>query len=136
MTTTDRPSPLRGARILVVEDDYYLATDLQQALGAQGAVVLGPFNDVAQATSAVATDPPVIALVDVNLGHGPSFDLPRHLIGEKIPFAFVTGYDQGALPSEFRDQPRIEKPASARAIVAMAEQLLAMRSDDQPVTDR
>jgi hypothetical protein len=33
---------LRGHRILVVEDDYYLATDAARALRGAGAEVIGP----------------------------------------------------------------------------------------------
>ena len=41
--------PLRGARVLVVEDEYYIADDLRRALEAAGAEVVGPFSTIEKA---------------------------------------------------------------------------------------
>ncbi|EQB04251.1 hypothetical protein L288_14325 [Sphingobium quisquiliarum P25] len=115
---------LEGARVLVVEDDYFLATDLQTALEAAGATVVGPFGDASEAERALLAARPDCAFVDVNLGHGPSFDLPRALAREDVPFAFVTGYDPGIIPDEFAGVTRFEKPMSATKVVqAMAHML-------------
>jgi DNA-binding response OmpR family regulator len=121
---TGRTDALASIRILVLEDDYYLATDLQQVLEAAGATVIGPFGDEAQAAYALAELKPSCAFVDVNLGDGPSFDLPRQLLGSKVPFAFVTGYDAGTIPQAFAAVPRLEKPIDAKIVVDMAMRLL------------
>ncbi|MCC2976586.1 hypothetical protein LK533_07845 [Sphingomonas sp. PL-96] len=120
-------SSLVGARILVLEDDYYLASDLQNALEAAGAEVVGPFCDAAGVTDALAVDAPDCALVDLNLGQGMSFEVPRELARRGIPFAFVTGYDRTALPAEFAATVRIEKPITAHHAARVAEQLLAVQ---------
>ena len=117
-------SMLRSARILVLEDDYYLATDLQVALERQGARVIGPFADVADAAQALAADPPDCALVDLNLGRGISFELPHELARRSIPFAFVTGYDRSSIPDEFAATVRVEKPVAAQKVAQIAERLL------------
>lgn len=108
--------PLEGLRVLVIEDDYYIATDEQQALQDAGAVVIGPY---AQAADAMASEGPVdCAVVDINLGRGPSFEAAATLRGRSIPFLFTTGYDAGAIPREFADVPRLEKPIREADLVA------------------
>jgi DNA-binding NarL/FixJ family response regulator len=116
---------LRGARILVLEDDYYVATDLQAVLEDSGAQVVGPFADAADALSAIEREQPDCALVDINLGQGPSFDLPRALTRENVPFAFVTGYDALAIPTEFKMFERLEKPHEACGGTKVARRLLS-----------
>jgi DNA-binding NtrC family response regulator len=117
-------SNLRQARILVLEDDYYLATDLQNALEAAVASVVGPFADAAGAVEALAAEPPDCALVDLNLGQGMCFDVPHELARRVIPFAFVTGYDRTAIPDEFAATARVEKPVAAQQAAKIAEQLM------------
>ncbi|MBA2466936.1 MAG: hypothetical protein H0V46_04945 [Sphingomonas sp.] len=116
---------LSGARVIVLEDDYYLATDLQHALESAGAIVIGPFPDALDAGLALATEAPDCALVDVNLGDGPSFEFPRALQDHSVPFAFVTGYDRGAIPEEFQQIERLEKPIAAQRCIDLAGRLMA-----------
>lgn len=111
---------LRDARILVLEDDYYLATDLQYALEKAGATVVGPFSDEAAAARSLASARPDCAFVDVNLGRGPTFGVPRALASRSVPFAFVTGYDAGTIPEEFKAVTRFEKPVDLRKVVQTA----------------
>lgn len=116
--------PLRGAKVLVLEDDYYLATDLRDTLEAHGATVIGPFGDTADAEKALAGALPDCAFIDVNLGDGPSFAMPRALAQRNVPFAFVTGYDAATIPDEFAAAPRVEKPAAQSEIVRTAAMML------------
>lgn len=114
--TSPAPTALHGARVLVLEDEYFIAADLRDALTECGASVLGPFRRTEEVVAAIARERPSMALVDINLGLGPSFDAPRALREADIPFAFVTGYDQGAIVAEFAGVPRIEKPVAAAAL--------------------
>jgi DNA-binding NarL/FixJ family response regulator len=90
-------------------------------------LVVGPFADAAGAAEALAADSPDCALVDLNLGQGMCFDVPRELARRAIPFAFVTGYDRTAIPDEFAATARVEKPVAARQAAKIAEQLLAVQ---------
>ncbi|NJC34281.1 DNA-binding NtrC family response regulator [Sphingomonas jejuensis] len=116
---------VEGARVLILEDHYYLATDLQAALQAAGAQVVGPFGDIGEASRALASDPPDCALVDLNLGAGISFDLPQRLRQHHVPFAFVTGYDRAAIPDEFAGFTQLEKPVAAQKVADVVQSLLA-----------
>lgn len=122
MTTHDKG--LAGARVLVLEDDYYLASDLQDALEAAGAIVIGPFGDEAAARDALADASPDCAFIDVNLGRGPSFEVPRALVELAVPFVFVTGYDAGTIPDEFTGVARFEKPVDAGRAIDTATRLI------------
>lgn len=113
---------LSGKRVLVVEDDYFLAVDAQRALQSVGAEVVGPFPHEADAMTAIEADGLRAALVDINLGEGPAFNTAKALRAAGVPFIFLTGYDQGVIPAEFADVPRFEKPVElSKVIHAVAE---------------
>ena len=109
---------LSGQIILVAEDDFYLATDTSRALRGAGASVLGPCSSENQALDELEEATPSGAVVDINLGEGPSFKLARRLAEQRIPFVFVTGYDEEAIPSDFATVPRLQKPLDLRRLVS------------------
>jgi CheY-like chemotaxis protein len=114
---------LGGRHVLVVEDDYYLATDAARALQGAGAVVIGPYPTDEAALTTLDASRPDAAIVDINLGSGPSFKLAEVLRDRGIPFLFVTGYDQGAIPARFKDVERLEKPIQLRRVVEVVAKL-------------
>ncbi|MDV2984364.1 UNVERIFIED_CONTAM: PAS domain-containing protein [Methylobacteriaceae bacterium AG10] len=119
---------LSGHRVLVVEDDYYLATDTARALLSAGAEVIGPCPTEEAARDALEDGAPEAALVDINLGSGPSFTLAALLRERGVPFVFITGYDEGVIPPDFADVERLQKPVELRRVVHfLAETLLAGR---------
>jgi DNA-binding response OmpR family regulator len=119
-----RDDDLTGQRVMVVEDDYYLATDTVRALEGAGAVILGPCPSEDAAFAELRDDRPDAVVLDINLGPGPSFKLAEALGDRGIPFLFVTGYDQGAIPAAFKDVERLEKPVRLEHIVAAVAGLL------------
>lgn len=114
--------------ILVVEDDFYLATDAARALQGAGADVLGPCSSEETAREQLAARRPDAVLLDINLGPGPTFRIAEQLKDQRIPFVFVTGYDQAVIPAEFDDVERLEKPVQLRRIVSALAKLLAVTS--------
>lgn len=106
-----------GRRVLIVEDDYYLATDAQQALETSGFSAVGPFPQPEDAIRFIENEDVDCALVDINLGQGPSFKVAQALQAKAIPFAFVTGYDSPTIPNEFAEVIRVEKPFTERGLV-------------------
>ena len=108
-----RPVPdTRGRRILVVEDDFLIAQDLQRALEALGAVVLGPVPRVADALAMLEGEAvqPDAATLDVNLDGEMVYPLADDLRARGVPFLFVTGYDAGSIPRDYAEVPVCEKP--------------------------
>lgn len=115
---------LSGHRVLVVEDDFYLATDATRALEGAGAEVIGPYPDEVSARAKIDEQHPDAVLLDINLGAGPSFKLAELLTDRGIPFVFTTGYDPEAIPAEFDHIERLQKPMPLRQIVAAIARLL------------
>jgi len=109
---------LSGQRILVLEDDYFLATDTALALRGVGADVIGPCRTEEAARSELGNTKPTAAVVDVNLGNGPSFVLASDLKGRGVPFVFITGYDDDVIPAAFDGVQRLQKPVEPRQLVA------------------
>jgi DNA-binding NtrC family response regulator len=123
--TTASVRPLKGKRILVLEDDFYLANDEKVLLESAGATVVGPFGSAFSRDHLPNPGGVDAALVDINLGNGPSFDCARALTERSIPFAFVTGYDANLIPEDLSHIERIEKPIRERHVIGTLTRLLS-----------
>lgn len=110
---------LEGRRILVVEDEYMIAMDIQEELEGAGALVAGPVPTVGEALRLLGREPALDgAVLDVNLGGERSFPVAEALEDKGIPFLFATGYNSADIPDKWR-QARIEvKPLRIAAAVA------------------
>lgn len=118
MTHVDQSRPdLSGTSVLIVEDEYYLATDIAQQVRRSGGTVIGPFATFEEGLTSLGEGRPQCALVDINTGDGPSFELADALVAQAVPFAFLTGYDAGSIPGRLSDVQRIEKPASHQKVI-------------------
>ncbi|WP_236846825.1 MULTISPECIES: response regulator [unclassified Bosea (in: a-proteobacteria)] len=129
-------SDLSGYQILVVEDEYFIAADMTRELQGAGAHVVGPCPTEESARAALAKSRPDAALVDINLGRGPSFKLAEALRDRGIPFLFLTGYDRDGIPVEYIDVRRIEKPCQLHQVVGAISQLLntSLREKSSDIT--
>ena len=104
---------LQDRRILVVEDEYFIADAMQRELEEVGALVIGPAASVAEAMALLHSGPLDAAILDVNLDGDDIFPLAQMLADRGIPFLFATGYSASDLPSAWRHVPRYEKPVDA-----------------------
>ena len=124
MTTTTRLA-LENARVLIVEDEYFIADDLARALGTAGAIAVGPVSTIAQADEILSSGKVDAAILDLNLRGNMAYSLAERLAAS-LPLVIVSGYSGDAFPDSLRDLPRLEKPVSCEAIIAkLAEQLEA-----------
>ena len=113
---------LAGRRIMVVEDSFLLAIELQSILREAGAEVIGPFATGAEAERSLGHQVPDCAVLDVNLGAGgASFELARSLRRIGASFLFFTGYDQRAIPAELAGVARLEKPVDDTRLLQAIE---------------
>ena len=116
---------LKGARVLVVEDDYHIAALLEDALQSEGYTVAGPAPRLADALTAANREPLEAAILDINLA-GERIDPVAEILERRaVPFAFLTGYDAGMLPREYADRPRLGKPFRMKDLVAMVRGLIS-----------
>jgi len=96
--------------VLVVEDEFFLASDLEMALRAGGAEVVGPFAELQSARDQVAQGGFDVAVIDINLRDQTTYVIADELRSANIPFLFATGYSEEVIPHRFRDIMRWEKP--------------------------
>ncbi|HSJ77874.1 MAG TPA: response regulator [Erythrobacter sp.] len=102
---------LEGKTILVVEDEFFIATDLCRSLEAEGVQVLGPVGRVDDALGMIARSHRIDgALVDLNLHGIMAYPVADALTKRSVPFLFVTGYDCAAIPERFKNVPHYQKP--------------------------
>jgi len=115
---------LSGKTILVVEDDYYVASDTAAALRGAGAVVLGPSPTAEDAAHLLEHETPTSVVLDLNLGGGgPKFDIAHRLLERGIPFIFLTGYDPDVIPDDLANIKRLQKPIALREVVEAVSRL-------------
>lgn len=107
-----------NCRVLVVEDDYLIATEVAKILEHWNIEIIGPFATVGNARSAVSTAEIDYALVDLNLGTEMSFHLLDVLMQREVPVLLVTGYDPLGFPAKYRTLPLLQKPFSKRTMTS------------------
>ena len=101
---------LKGVRVLVVEDEYFVAILIEEILESAGCIVTGPIPRLPEALDAVGHDDYDAAVLDVNLAGERINPVADALSERNVPFLFVTGYGASALPSEYAERPHICKP--------------------------
>jgi ActR/RegA family two-component response regulator len=115
----------QARRILLAEDEYFLADALNRALRAAGAETLGPVASVAGGLRLLDVGPaPDAAILDLDLGGESAFPLADALIARAVPFVFTTGYDPAAIPPAYAAIRRVLKPAEPGAVLAALATLL------------
>lgn len=120
-----RPHPARPARgaILLLEDCFFQAQTFALALREAGfAVICASGED--DALAKLKPGVPDLAVVDINLGQGPSYAVAEALAARDTPFLFVTGYDRAVLPARWRGIDHVGKPATGSHVVKAVERLL------------
>ena len=86
-------SALVGRRILIVEDEYFLADDLRQILSDQRAEVLGPVATIANVLSVISNTGPIDCAVLTSIWAARPHSRFRCIDPVKGPVPFATGYD-------------------------------------------
>ena len=114
----DKSRPLRGRKVLVVEDECLIAEDFATLLREAGAEVIGPAESLPQAIRLAQNgSPPDAALLDIDLDGTAVFPLAEQLRAEGVPMLFLTGMGCGDVPDELADVPCIAKPIIAARVV-------------------
>jgi DNA-binding response OmpR family regulator len=110
---------LDGKRILVVEDDYLVALDIQEFLEESGAFVIGPAPTLKRALELVEQENGRIdaAVLDINLRGERSFPVADRLSERGVAFVFTTGYQD--VPEPYARLPRCEKPVDKSRLLQL-----------------
>ena len=101
--------PLKGVRLLVVEDDVLVCMLLEDMLAELGCEIV-PAAHLKEALALASGETLDAALLDINLRGETSYLVADDLAERRIPFAFVTGYGSTAVREDYRSRPLIQKP--------------------------
>ena len=120
---------LASRRILVVEDEYLIADDLAELIGAAGAEVIGPAASLPKAMRLLEQGAqPDAAVLDINLRGIDVFPLAEQLAKQAVPMIFLTGYGANTIPPQFLNIRRCEKPMEVGNVVSALGELLNLQS--------
>lgn len=101
---------LEGRRILVVEDEPFIALTLEEMLTELGCVVAGLASHVGEALALIARETIDGAVLDVNLGSQKIDPVADALAAKDKPFVFTTGYGRSGVPEPHNHRGVVQKP--------------------------
>ena len=120
---SQRRSPARPRRILIVEDDLVIALMMEEIVREMGCAVSGIAGTLGMARLQFAKRDFDAVLLDVNLGGEYNPETADLLLEMGVPFAFVTGYDYVVEPRH-DNVPLLQKPFSSIQLRVLVEQLV------------
>lgn len=115
---------LHGKHILVVEDEYLIASDLRRTLSRAGAVVVGPAGSLSEGLALARSEPLHAAILDIKLQGRSSEEIAAVLKKRSVPFCIHSGYDQWSLSPESQPVLRIAKPCTPQAFLTAVRRLV------------
>ncbi|MCR6628599.1 MAG: response regulator [Magnetospirillum sp.] len=113
-------------RVLLIEDEFLVATAVEAVLDSMGCEVVGPAATVEAALSLLSDgEAPDVAIVDLNLRGEPSEPVALELDRRHIPFVFATGYDvDDDLSARFPAAQWLRKPYTDQQIRASLMEIM------------
>ncbi|NNE57257.1 MAG: response regulator [Hellea sp.] len=118
--------------ILIVEDDPFIALDLQDTFENEGFEVFGPVAAVDEALSLLERGIPDVAMLDYNLGRETSIPLAHQLDKISVPYIFVSGQvDRVVTGNDQRQQTVVSKPFDPDRLIQIIKDLIT--KNDNPI---
>ncbi|MGA1798980.1 HWE histidine kinase domain-containing protein [Sphingomonas sp. 4RDLI-65] len=103
--------PLKGMRILLLEDNMIVALTAENLLEDLGATSVWTAAHIAGAEDILGRETIDLAMLDINLGEETSVGLAMRLRSASIPFFFASGYgDDSGLNAELAGSVIVRKP--------------------------
>jgi len=121
-------STLKGARVLVLEDEWMISYHMVELLEEYGCEIVGPANRVAKAMDLVSAETLDGALLDLNVAGETAYGVAQALSDRGVPFTFVTGYSADWISEKYRQRPAIQKPINDAQFKLAMERMLAART--------
>lgn len=114
------------ARILVVEDEIFIAMEIERALTIDGFEVLGPVGSIEDALQLLHGDQPDAAVLDVTLRDGKVTPVAALLRSQGVPFVLASAEGRGLTETGFfQGVTNLGKPTNMRLMVAEIRRLLS-----------
>jgi CheY-like chemotaxis protein len=129
-----QPGPLQGTRILVIEDEFLIATVIEDILRQAGAEEVVIAVTMQEARAALAERTLDIAMIDMQLDEGAEsgLSLGKLALARNIPFIFLTGYARVVLPDGFNAVPVLTKPYIPRTLIEALGEVLTRSRRSEP----
>jgi DNA-binding NtrC family response regulator len=123
---TEVSASLDAKSVLVIEDQFLIAIDAEQALRQAGAADVRLASSVREALLTLADFVPDAAVLDFNLGDGTGADVAKVLTELRVPFVFTTGYGESVpIPEPYRSAPIVRKPFSVEELISQLNRATA-----------
>jgi CheY-like chemotaxis protein len=113
---SDKSSKEQGRRVLVVEDEVFVAMYLEDMLISLGFTVVGPAGRLAEGLQLAKASEFDVAILDVNLAGEFSYPIADALTARGIPYIFATGYGSRGLDQAHRSKGALRKPFGAKEL--------------------
>ena len=109
--------PLNGQRVLVADDEIFIALDMECALREAGADVVGPCATLTEALRAANEELISIAVLDIRLGRDTTDAVASVLRGRDIPYlcAARSGYPLSILQRPSSDRGNAQRLCAANS---------------------
>jgi DNA-binding response OmpR family regulator len=111
-------------RVLILEDEWLIALDLQMVLEDAGYAIAGPASSVSGALELIRREEIAAGLLDLHVGEQTSYPIAVALRELGIPFLFLTGHTRANLEPEFRNESVVSKPIERRDLVRRLEAIV------------
>jgi CheY-like chemotaxis protein len=116
-------APPAVCRVLIVEDEWLLASDLQTIFKSLDADVVALVGDIDDAHAQLAAGGFDVCVIDIDLRGHNAFDVADELQRQGIPFVFSTVYSAEEIPARFANVTRFEKPFDPQGLAQYVVQL-------------
>lgn len=103
-------------RVLIVEDEYLVAMELEDLLTQTGHQVVGTATRINEAIELARSADIDLAVLDINLAGAQSFPVAEILRERGIPFVFASGYGPEGLVDGYRCERCLRKPYDSREL--------------------
>ena len=111
--------------MLLVEDEAFIAMDLEDQLIDAGATVLGPVSTLAAARRAAADERIDVAVLDIMLGREEVFPAADILLRRGIPFLFHSAHAEAErIHRAYPHAPLISKPGGPDELLYWLQTLI------------
>jgi CheY-like chemotaxis protein len=110
-------------RVLVVEDEFLIALELEEMLQELGCEVIGPIGTIKEALEICQSMDADAAIVDLVLHGEPADPIAKVLTARNIPFGFASGMDSD-LGNGWQELPFVKKPYLLEDLCDFLRQIL------------
>lgn len=104
------PQLLSTAHVLIVEDEALILMDVEDTLREMGFWKVTGVSSVERALKVVNEDEVHLALIDIHIAGGDSYEVAAALKTRGIPFVFSSGMESTEVPHGFATVRFIDKP--------------------------